>query len=119
LPQNSSMGDPSPKPSYRTGGGHRWTGSKAERPPPAVAAGHLPQRAYGGADIGSHSTRISAVVKRRQLGIGDDNRDFVQWNVQFFCDDLSQAGSGSTPDIGGANRQFHFAVSIDPDARVG
>ena len=91
LRQNSSIGGPSPKLSYRQDGG---LGRQVPEPsgrfqqlPPGICRSEL----YGGTDIGSHPARISPVVKRSQLRIGDDNVDFAQWNTQFFGGDLAQA----------------------------
>ena len=82
--------------------------------PPGICRGEL----YGSADIGRHPARIGAVVKGSQLRIGDDNRDFVQGNTQFFCGDLSEARSCATADVSRADGQLHSAVGVDANPRV-
>jgi len=59
------------------------------------------------------------VVEGRKFRIRDDNRDFVQGNPQFFCGDLAEAGSGSTADVCGTDKQLHLAVGAYAHARVG
>ncbi len=59
------------------------------------------------------------MVEGRQLGIGYDDANRAQGQVQFFGDNLSEARAGAAADVGGADKQFDLAIGGNTHARIG
>jgi hypothetical protein len=88
------------------------------------AGAHRGGKLYRGADVGRHAARISPVIERGQLGIGDDHPHRAERHVQFFGDDLSEARAGAAADVGRADKQFDLPSAamrtraLDDEAEV-